>query len=146
MYKTLIQSLPSIITRFLIGFIFIESGYGKFKNIGQVISYFESLNIPYSNFQAPLVAGVELVAGLLILIGLITRLASFPLIAIMIVALYTAKMEDIVDLSSLLGVSEFLYIVLLLGLFIHGAPHFSLDQLIKKRCQKNATCKSHHYV
>jgi len=146
MYKIIIHSLPSIVARFVIGFVFIESGYGKFKNIDQVIRYFESLSIPFSHFQAPLVAGAELIAGVMILVGLITRLASLPLITIMVVALVTAKADEIVDLSSLLGLSEFLYIVLLLGLLIHGAPRISIDQLINKRCQKNATCKSHHYV
>jgi len=146
MFKTIIQSLPSIITRLVIGFVFVESGYGKFKNLSQVINYFDSLNIPYPSFQAPLVAGVELAAGLLILMGLLTRIASLSLITIMIVALVTAKAEDIVDISALLGVSEFLYIVLLIGLLTYGAPCFSLDQLIKKRCQKNGTCKSHYYI
>lgn len=139
MCKFLKTAIPEWISRIVIGFVFIESGWGKFHDLGKVISYFESLGIPYSHLQAPFVAGIELVAGLLILFGLFTRTSSLPLIGIMLVAIKTAKWEDISDFSSLLGTSEFLYIVILLWLATQGSKHFALDTLIC-RFKKAGTC------
>lgn len=131
MISTLFKPLPELVSRFTLGFAFVESGWGKFQSLPKVISYFESLGIPMAHLQAPFVSGVELLAGLFILFGLYTRLASLPLIAIMLVAIRTAKWEDVTDISSLLGMSEFLYAVLLLWLAVYGARFFSLDQVIQ---------------
>lgn len=131
MISTLFKPLPELASRFTLGFVFVESGWGKFQSLPKVISYFESLGIPMAHLQAPFVSGVELLAGLFILFGLYTRLASLPLIAIMLVAIRTAKWEDVTDISSLLGMSEFLYAVLLLWLAVYGARFFSLDQVIQ---------------
>lgn len=140
MFKKNFAAIPELISRVVIGYVFIESGWGKFHSLDKVISYFESLQIPLAHWQAPFVAGTEFIAGLLVLIGLYTRLASLPLIAIMLVAIRTAKWEDITDFSSLLGISEFLYIVILIWLATYGAKFLSVDYLIEKKCQKG-TCK-----
>lgn len=140
MIKVLKNATPELLFRSVIGLVFIESGWGKFHDLGKVISYFESLGIPYANLQAPLVAGVELVAGTLVLIGLFTRLASLPLMGVMLVAIRTAKWEDVTDFSSLLGISEFLYVVILIWLVAHGSKYISVDAVIC-RFWKGGTCK-----
>lgn len=140
MIKFLKNVVPELLFRIVIGFVFIESGWEKFHDLGKVISYFESLSIPFAHLQAPFVAGVELTAGTFVLIGLFTRLASLPLIGIMLVAIKTAKWEDVSDFSSLLGISEFLYIVILIWLVAQGANSISADALIC-RFFKGKTCK-----
>jgi len=132
--------IPELIFRFIIGYVFILSGWGKFQNLSGVISYFESLGLPYSNLQAPFVAGVELVAGLFILMGLFTRISSSLLFIIMIVAIKLAKWEDISDFSSLLEVSEFFYSVILISLIFHGSQFLAVDAIIKKYC-KRVSCQ-----
>jgi putative oxidoreductase len=57
-------------------------GAGRFAKIG----------IPYPELIGPFVGGVELVCGVLIIVGLFTRLASIPLIVTMIVALIATKL------------------------------------------------------
>jgi putative oxidoreductase len=121
------DALPELLSRFVIGFVFIESGWGKFQNLDKVIAYFDSLKIPLAHLQAPFVSAVELIAGLMILFGIFTRWASLPLIAVMVVAIGTAKLEDVTDLSSLLGLSEFLYIVILVWLAVRGSQYLSFD-------------------
>lgn len=140
MFRKIMQALPEVLSRLVIGVVFIESGWGKFHGLGKVISYFESLGIPYPQIQGPFVAGVELVTGLLILIGFKTRLASLPLVGIMLVAIMTAKWGEVTDFSSLFGISEFLYIVILLWLVSHGSNVLSADKLANKFC-KSETCK-----
>lgn len=137
--------IPELISRLTIGLVFIESGWGKLHNLPKVVEFFESLNIPYANLQAPFVGTLELVAGALILFGLMTRLSSLTLIPIMAVALATAKRDDITDLSSLFGLSEFLYIVILVWLSIYGSEFLSVDALIC-RFAKNGACKKRAFA
>ena len=126
--------LPGLLSRIAIGFVFIQSGWGKLHHLDKVIQFFTSLGIPAPQLQAPFVAGVELVGGTLVLIGLFTRIASVPLIGTMVVAILTAKQGDIHDLGDLLFMPEFLFIVLLLWLIIKGTGALSVDKLLAKKC------------
>ena len=121
-----------ILSRLTIGIVFMQSGWGKFQDLTKVVSYFESFNIPLAHLQAPFVSGLELVAGLFILIGLFTRISSLSLIPVMIVALMTAQREEITDLSSLFGQSEYLYILILGWLATVGSKFLCVDHFIKK--------------
>jgi len=56
-------------------------GAGRFANIG----------IPFPEVLGPVVGAVETICGALIILGLFTRLAAIPLIAIMIVAIASTK-------------------------------------------------------
>src|SRR5258707_14385682 len=56
-------------------------GAGRFANIG----------IPYPELLGPFVGVVETVCGMLIIVGLFTRLAAVPLIIIMVVAIVSTK-------------------------------------------------------
>lgn len=125
--------LAPLLARIAVGFIFAESGWGKIHNIDKVAEFFVSLKLPAPLFQAHLVAYTELVAGVLVLIGLATRAASIPLIITMTVAILTAKLEDIHELSDLFAMSEFLYILLFIWLVIEGAGAVSIDHLLKKK-------------
>jgi putative oxidoreductase len=125
--------LPPIAARFTLGWIFLQSGWGKLHNLESVVEYFASLGIPAPGFQAPFVAWLEFVGGALLLAGLATRLVSFPLIVVMGVALNTALADQISEWSDVLGLAEFGYIVLLLGLLILGAGPVSLDGWLTPR-------------
>lgn len=122
-----INWMPELLARITIGFIFIQSGWGKLHHLDKVIDFFTSLGIPAPHLQAPFVASIELICGSLVLLGLFTRLAALPLIGTMIVAILTAKMEDITNISDLFSLSEYLFILLLIGLTLKGAGAFSID-------------------
>ena len=125
--------LPPTVTRLTLGWVFIESGWGKLHSLPKVIAYFGELGIPAPQFQAPLAAGTEFVCGLLLLLGLATRVASLPLIGTMIVAIITARRADLNGISDLFGFIEYLYIVLCLWLGAYGAGPISLDAIFAKR-------------
>ena len=125
--------LGPLLARLTIGVAFITSGWGKINNLEKVTAYFTELGIPAPAFQATFVSWVELVCGTLVLLGLVTRLVSIPLICTMIVALITAKAEDIAGVSDLVGMIEFTYIVLLAWLIVMGGGLVSLDHLIARR-------------
>ena len=56
--------LPQTAARMALGWVFVQSGWGKLHNLPRVVEYFSSLGIPAPQLQAPFVAGVELVGGL----------------------------------------------------------------------------------
>ncbi|HEY1251238.1 MAG TPA: DoxX family protein [Thermoanaerobaculia bacterium] len=125
--------LPPTVTRLTLGWVFIESGWGKLHNLPKVIDFFRSLGIPAPEIQAPFAASMELLCGVLILLGLCTRLASLPLIVIMVVAIVTARRSELNGISDLFGFIEFLYIAMALWLGAFGAGPLSLDALFAKR-------------
>jgi putative oxidoreductase len=128
--------LPPTVARLTLGWVFLQSGWGKLHNLPKVIAFFGSLGIPAPQIQAPVAAFFEFACGLLMLVGLATRIASLPLIGIMIVALVTAKKGDIHELSDLFGMSEYLYICLALWLGAYGAGPLSVDYLVAKRLEE----------
>lgn len=124
-----------LLSRFVVGLVFALSGWGKLHHLDKVVEYFRSLGIPAAELQAPFAAGTELVCGVLLLVGLATRLAAVPLIVVMLVALKTAFGAELGEASgpvdfanTLFGLAEFLYVVLLAGLVVGGAGRWSLDR------------------
>ncbi len=77
-----------VLLRLAIAFAFVTEGLQKFL-IPEIfgVGQFTKIGIPYPDLTAPLVGGVEVVAGALVLFGLYTRLAAFLLVIDTIVAL-----------------------------------------------------------
>jgi putative oxidoreductase len=101
-----------------------------------VIEFFGSLGIPHPELQAPFASATELVCGTLLLAGLFTRIASVPLIVTMVVAIVTAQRENVAALGDLFGLTEYLYIVLLLWLGISGGGPLSVAHLLVRRVER----------
>jgi putative oxidoreductase len=131
--------LPPLIARITVGVVFAQSGWGKIHGIENVINFFTDLGIPAPVFQAYFVSYIELLGGLAILFGILTRVVSVPLIVIMAVALVTAKREDIETFVDIFGLSEFLYIVILAYLLVDGPGCFSIDAWFCRRSKACAT-------
>jgi putative oxidoreductase len=125
--------VPLTAARLALGWVFVQSGWGKLHNLPQVVDYFTSLGFPAPNFQAPFVAGVELVGGVFLLGGLFTRVVSVPLAMTMVVALLTAKRADIASAGDLYGTLEFLYLLGFGTLAAFGAGLLSLDEILVRR-------------
>ncbi len=125
-----LQWLPPTLARLTIGWIFLWSGWGKLHNLDAIVEFFGSLGIPYPELQAPFASATELVCGALMLVGLCTRLASVPLIIVMIVAIVTAQRENVTSLGDLFGLIEYAYIALLIWLGVAGPGPLSLDHVL----------------
>lgn len=86
------DSAATILIRILVSVVFIPEGIQKLIFSGMLGSgRFESIGIPYASILGPFVGVIEITCGLLILLGLITRLASIPLIIVMLVAIISTK-------------------------------------------------------
>jgi len=68
-----------LLARILLCIIFIWAGYGKLMNLGGTATYFASYGIPASSIVAPLAGLIEVLGGLLILIGVQTRYVALIL-------------------------------------------------------------------
>ena len=117
------------LARLTLGVVFIGTGWGKLHTLPQVTEFFASLHIPAPAFQARLAASTEFFGGILVLVGLATRLASLPLAFTMVVAILTAKRADIDGVGTLLGFEEWSYLVMFVWLAVAGAGALSLDAL-----------------
>lgn len=81
-----------ILIRLGVGLVFFPEGIQKLlfpEILGS--GRFMGIGIPYPEIMGPFVGWVELIGGLMILLGVFTRLAAVPLIIIMLVAIISTK-------------------------------------------------------
>lgn len=121
--------LGPLFARLTVGWVFLWSGWGKLQNLPQITENFVSWGIPFPQVLTPFVSGVEFVGGLFLLAGLLTRISAGALGVTMIVAIRSAKWDQVDSLESLLGFDETAYLALFLWLAIAGAGTLSLDHL-----------------
>ena len=124
--------LSPALARLTVGVVFFQSGWGKLHSLDKVTDFFTELGIPAPYFQARLASGAEFVCGALLLLGLATRFAAVPLIIVMCVAIRTALWDQVEGLSTLVGLTEFAYVALLVWLATDGAGPLSLDHLLSR--------------
>lgn len=78
--------------RLMVGGIFLSEGIQKFLYpVELAAGRFAKIGLPWPEVMGPFVGGVEVVCGLLVLFGFLTRLAVVPLIITMCVALVSIK-------------------------------------------------------
>lgn len=124
--------LGPTLARLTVGLVFIGTGWGKLHSLGDVTDFFASLHIPAPGFNARLAASTEFFGGILVLIGLGTRLAALALGFTMVVAIITAKRADITGLTALVGFEEWSYLVFFIWLAVAGAGPLSLDAMANR--------------
>ena len=126
-----------LLTRLVFGQAFLVTGWGKLGNLAGITKFFEELGIPLASVQAPMVATIEFVGGLLLLLGLGTRVAALLLTSTMLVALATAHRGDFVPAltfaKSLADVTPFPFLVGLLWIIARGAGGLSVDGMLRRR-------------
>jgi uncharacterized membrane protein YphA (DoxX/SURF4 family) len=87
----------TILIRLLTGGIFLSEGIQKFLFPDMLgAGRFEKIGIPNPHFFGPFVGACELVGGILLLAGLVTRLVSIMLLISMTVALISTKLPVLV--------------------------------------------------
>lgn len=133
-----VQSLQSpflLAIRIIFGWQFLQSGIGKFSHMEKTVAFFTDLGIPAPALNAHFNAGLETIGGLLLILGLASRLISVPLLINMIVAYLTAEREAFMaffsDSNKFFGADAFPFMLTSLLVLIFGPGWFSLDTIIK---------------
>jgi len=139
------QSAPrsTILIRLMAGGVFLSEGILKFVYLNQGVGRFTKIGIPAPGPMADFVAVLEIVGGLLLISGFLTRLISVPFIIEMIVAILSTKVALYLGTSPLplppappqVGIwavlhesrSDYAQIMSALFLLIAGPGPWSLD-------------------
>lgn len=81
-----------LFVRFLVGAVFLSEGVQKFLYPAALgVGRFLAIGIPAPGLMAPFVGAVEIVFGILVILGLLTRLAAIPLLIDIVVAIASTK-------------------------------------------------------
>ncbi len=103
---TLNEHKPSVVTRktglrsvllvrIAVGLIFLTQGILKYIDPNMGVVRFTRIGFPHPYFTAHLVGTFEVLCGLLVLIGLWTRLASIPLLVVITTAIASTKVPEL---------------------------------------------------
>ena len=84
-----------IFIRLAVGLTFFTQGILKYIDPHMGVLRFSKIGFPFPNFTAQFVGTFEIVCGLLVLLGLFTRLASIPLLIIILTAIATTKIPEL---------------------------------------------------
>jgi putative oxidoreductase len=126
-----------IFIRLIVGLIFISEGIQKYLIVSVFgPDFFKETGFSNPMFYTYLTGAFEIFCGIMILFGLLTRLASVPLLTIMIVAFITTKLPLLITKGFWTFAHEysidFSLTVLLIMLFIYGGGKWSVDLRISQ--------------
>jgi putative oxidoreductase len=132
-----LQSLFLLAVRLYWGWQFMQTGWGKLHRIPQVIEFFGSLGIPAPAANAWFVTMLEFVGGILLAVGLGSRLIALLSVGDMLVAYITADREAFMGFFShpdkFAAAAPFVFLIAWLIILIFGPGKFSIDALLEKR-------------
>jgi putative oxidoreductase len=135
--------------RLMAGGVFLWEGILKFVYSNQGVGRFVKLGMPVPHFTAVSVACLEILGGLLLLSGFLTRFIAIPFVIEMIVAMLSTKIALYLGTSPLplppapprSGIwavlhevrSEYAQLLTVLFLMMNGPGRWSLDALLHQR-------------
>ena len=122
--------LAPLFARLVTGWVFLWSGWGKLQNLPQVTENFAGWGIPFPHVLTPFVSGVEFFGGIMLILGLFTRIPAAMLAFTMLVAIKSATWDQVDSLETLLGFEEATYFAGFMWLAIAGPGAASLDRLL----------------
>ncbi len=143
-YSTLLLA-PVLLLAFRVhwGLAFLRDGKGKLLNHEAVAQFFaESVQLPFPELNAWLVGGVELVGGLLILLGLLARPVALVLTINMLVAYLSVESDRaailgvLSDAQPFIDADPFFYLLTSALVLAFGPGAISLDALACKLWRK----------
>jgi putative oxidoreductase len=128
-----------LLVRLYWGWQFMQTGWGKLHNLGHVKAFFTSLGIPAPAVMAPAISMLEFVGGILLIVGLGSRLIGLLLAGNMFVAYVTSDRQALgsvlSDPAKFYIADPFTFLFASLIVLVFGAGLFSLDALLARRRQ-----------
>jgi putative oxidoreductase len=119
-----------LLMRIVVGYVFMLTGWAKLNNLPQMIQNFTEWGVPFPHILTPFASAVECFGGVMLMLGLFTRIPAVMLAFVMVVAIKVAKWGDVDSLETFLGFEEITYMAAFLWLAAVGPGPISLDRLI----------------
>ncbi|WP_233840867.1 DoxX family protein [Dyella sp. 2HG41-7] len=124
--------LGPLVVRLAFGYFWFETGIAKVHNLEGFTQRFVGWHIPHPAFSAALSAWTELLGGLLLMLGLFTRLVTIPMIINMIVAVTLVVSSNIMGLDDFVEADEVVYSLIFFWFLMAGPGKISLDTLVAR--------------
>jgi putative oxidoreductase len=138
-----LQSPLLLAVRLYWGWQFAQTGWGKLHNIPHVTEFFMSLGIPAPGLNAWVVAIMEFVGGILLIVGIGSRLTGLALGVDMIVAYVAADRQALAaifsDPGKFYNADPYTFLFASLLVFVFGPGKLALDFLLSRRFGDLAT-------
>jgi putative oxidoreductase len=141
-FRTLLNNLQSpllLAIRLYWGWQFAEDGWGKLTHLDRVTQFFTTLGLPAPGMTAMMVGLVEFAGGILLAVGVGSRLVSLVLFVNMTMAFLSVP-DDRTNFTHILskpedfyGASPYTYWFAALLILILGPGRFALDSLFAGR-------------
>jgi putative oxidoreductase len=142
-----INRWPILPLRLIVGFGFLEHGLAKLtKGPDAFANILQAMGVPGAHFMAWSTILVEILGGLAVILGLFVTLASLPMAAVLLVAVFTVhlpygfssiKLEAVTAAGAHFGPPgyevDLLYLACLAALVLGGPGPLSIGGLIIKR-------------
>jgi len=123
-----------LIVRLYWGSWLIENGWAKLHNLGNVMEYFTSLGLPMPGPTAVFISSLEFFGGILLVLGLFSRVISLMLTINLVTAYITADREALLSIFSdrdkFTAAAPFTFLFASLVVLIFGAGKISADGLL----------------
>jgi len=136
-----LQSPFLAIVRVYWGWQIAQNGWGKLHNLTHVAEFFASLGLPAPGPTATFVATFEFVGGILLAIGLLSRIAALGLAIDMATAYITADREALFsffsDPGKFYNADPFIFLLIGLLILIFGPGKISVDALRERIFRKH---------
>jgi len=130
------QSPFLLFVRLYWGFQIAQNGWGKLHNLANVTTFFASLGLPAPGATATFVATFEFVGGILLFIGLGSRLIGLMLAVDMFVAYLTADRDALLsffhDPGKFYVADPYTFLFAGLLILILGPGLVALDTLVER--------------
>jgi putative oxidoreductase len=131
-----------LIVRVYWGWQISQNGWGKLHNLSHVSDFFASLGLPVPGATAAFVATFEFVGGILLAIGLLSRIAALGLVIDMTMAYITADREALFsffsDPTKFYSADPFIFFFVGLLILIIGPGRLSADDVLKHSFYKSS--------
>ncbi len=133
------RSRAVVFVRLSVGLIFSTQGLLKFTDPNMGVIRFTRIGFPHPAFTAHFVGAFEMVCGILVLLGLFTRLAALPLFIVICTAIATTKIPELLRPTQGFWFmvsdarADFAMLTSLLFLFVAGGGGWSVDDRLSNR-------------
>ena len=133
--------------RLIVGYGFIEHGYAKLiRGPESFIEILHTIGMPFADLLGWATIVIEVLGGLMILLGALVPIATIPMIVVLLVATFTVHLPNGFSSIKLMSYdasgahfgqpgyeTDLLYVAGLLALCVGGAGPLSLDRWLRKR-------------